>query len=94
MDRQFRKIRISTARRMTGRSHGPAEPGSRIGPQAFGGARGDVQGVGGLDRSQAGEVAEFHQFRGTWVLDGQSVEGLVQRQQFVGGNGARDVRIV
>ena len=61
------------------------EPGPRVRPPGVGGARGDAEIVGRFAEGSTAEVTQAHELGHPRVDRGQSVEGLVDREDVVIG---------
>ncbi len=61
------------------------EPGPRVGPPGVGGARGDAEIVGRFAEGSTAEVTQAHELGHPRVDRGQSVKGLVDREDVVIG---------
>src|SRR5437870_556198 len=59
------------------------QPGARVRPEAIRATRRDAERLGRLVECEAGEIAEFHEFRRPGVAFRQRVEGVVNGQQLV-----------
>ena len=59
------------------------KPSPCVGPVAFGGGYRHAQHLGRLFQRQPDKIAQLHELRLAGIMSGETIQGLMYRQQFV-----------